>query len=206
MKQSFPIKKIIPNPGQIQQQQQQPPQQIDQPTTTTVKNDNNNIPKIRRVGHIAYLYGVYGQDERSLNSLPQRRTTLTADFHSKLNNKNKYFGEECLFPSNNNIENAEYLDFEDDCLEMGDNDEEEPVQRLRFHTVGDIIGYAKVVRAQRQETLGRLNDVMSQFDALIRSYSISSSTSKSDKIQQKEGENQVNEEIKIEQIDNQITN
>ena len=47
------------------------------------------------------------------------------------------------------------------------------MERLaRLHSVSDIIGYAKVVRAQRQETLCRLDDVMSQFDALIRSYSM----------------------------------
>lgn len=73
--------------------------------------------------------------------------------------------------------------YEEDYLEMDRQEEEEAdllmldqdesIERLaRFHTVSDIIGYAKVVRAQRQETLGRLNDVMSQFDALIRSYSL----------------------------------
>lgn len=34
-----------------------------------------------------------------------------------------------------------------------------------FSSVGDIIGYAKVIRAQRDETLGRLNNALSGFSA-----------------------------------------
>jgi hypothetical protein len=39
----------------------------------------------------------------------------------------------------------------------------ESLTPTEFRSVGDIIGYAKVVRAQRQEALGQLNSVMNQF-------------------------------------------
>lgn len=43
-----------------------------------------------------------------------------------------------------------------------DADDEIP-QFTEFHSVADIIGYAKVVRAQRNETLGKLNSVIGEF-------------------------------------------
>lgn len=143
----------------------------------------------RRVGRIAYLYGVYGQERQPpfSHSLlfgqhqQQRKPVFTAD------NATPWWPEaqqiqcqrqqQCLCCASADCCDEECLLELDEGRQPADNDSSEMEQMaVRLHTVGDIIGYAKVVRAQRQETLGRLNDVMSQFDALIRSLAMKTTT------------------------------
>jgi hypothetical protein len=150
--------------------------------------------------------GVYGQERQPpfSHSLlfgqhqQQRKPVFTAD------NATPWWPEaqqiqcqrqqQCLCCASADCCDEECLLELDEGRQPADNDSSEMEQMaVRLHTVGDIIGYgellyfpmilkksiiiaAKVVRAQRQETLGRLNDVMSQFDALIRSLAMKTTT------------------------------
>uniref|UniRef100_A0A915DEW1 Uncharacterized protein n=1 Tax=Ditylenchus dipsaci TaxID=166011 RepID=A0A915DEW1_9BILA len=57
---------------------------------------------------------------------------------------------------------------------LGDTDDDALMPMpTTFHSISDIIGYAKVVRAQRNEALGKLNSVIGQFSDALAVYSTS---------------------------------
>jgi hypothetical protein len=87
---------------------------------------------------------------QSLNGLEKDKTSqaITANAGLKLGNVTESISS-C----------STFTDFWEDT-----DDEEDELMPRGFNSIGDIIGYAKVVRSQRNEALGQLNNAMNKFD------------------------------------------
>ncbi|KAL3097754.1 hypothetical protein niasHS_000489 [Heterodera schachtii] len=137
-------------------------------TTDKKEGDNGTVRRRGEGGRIAYLYGIYGAHRDASTTA----FAVTDESHPRQQRRSA-FADQANTPGNRDASWDDCCCFEEEAAER-----DELIKMTRgclvhsLHTVSDIIGYAKVVRAQRNETLGRLNDVMCQFDALIRSYSL----------------------------------
>uniref|UniRef100_A0A0K0ETJ3 Uncharacterized protein n=1 Tax=Strongyloides stercoralis TaxID=6248 RepID=A0A0K0ETJ3_STRER len=139
-------------------------------STSLQKTDNDNIKENNKNNTSKYLYTKSDCfDCMDIFDFEQDQQQLDIDYNNleQGSSNDCYFSDDCESDFENN---HSYIENIYKCFDSNidyDWGFEERTRPNEFSDVGDIIGYAKLVKAQRDAAMGELDTLLSQIDSVF---------------------------------------